>query len=313
MFSSCSLLFSSTSPAVVDGGFSDGATSDSGVLADAPSAADSNMGPDASGICNADPENTQLKYSFDGQHGNMMIMPAFSESESASGIVGSVMAGDEEGGAASLSVVAFGDYTCTEAASFVGNTTFIQIPADSLFEATRSVDFWFYPVTTSGGHMLTKNQYGAKAGDFGIGVAPTSDNSLYLAFWMQDGTTTYGLCGGPLTEGAWHHVAVSFGASQELFLDGERATNVEALTQAAGSGSDILRWCDNGAATNLDLTANTRSWIVGASNGYQGNGTFPQGSSTDIRDHFKGYIDELRFRSVPFTLAEAMTVFNAGY
>ncbi len=173
--------------------------------------------------------------------------------------------------------------------SLTGIFNYLEIPHAIDFEGIKSVDFWFYPQAVERGTLLAKDTSGTHLGNFEV-YLQTAPFSLNLR--LQNANSSYELRATNIQATTWHHLAISFDEEDgvTLFLNG---------VLAPGLGS---------MAKNATLEKNHLKWILGASNSNQ---TVTEANDREhITDPFNGIIDELRFRSEPFTKDQATDVYR---
>lgn len=244
-------------------------------------------------------------YTLDGQGGNTEVAGLHSEvlansvTKEDNVLVPSAMLAEQRDPA-----------ECGHAATLNGvSSAFIQIDGDEFTEAV-SLDFWFRTDSIISnnqvGGLLVKDGVDPNAGDMGIFIfeSAVAQSSYHVLLRLQDGTDTYFGCSNRVELGDWNHVAVSFNdvTGVELFVNGELA---ESTNPDVPDGSNLGRQdCGEGAvAKTAILQDNDRDWLWGANN--------LQSPGNVARDGTKGAIDELRFRSGPFTAIEAKMVYES--
>ncbi len=188
------------------------------------------------------------------------------------------------------------------------NSPFVSLDSD-IGDDPVSIDFWFRTgdVVNSKDRraLLTKDGSGNGPGDMGLFVVKSvPSDTNHVLFRLQNGADdSYFLCSSFITVDVWHHVAVSFDseAGATLYVDGMAAaddtpTIIPAFQAPAACG------VATGAET-ATLGSNPHDWLWGASNAGS-----PDSNIAD--DVHPGAIDELRFRSAPFLLSEAASVYE---
>lgn len=177
---------------------------------------------------------------------------------------------------------------CGDALEFNPSTSFAHVEvADSAdwVIGTGSVDFWLRPHATPSwlAGIMGREDWASEAGEFVI--AQFCNNSIIVR--IQSASGGHRVCSDPISNDAWHHVGVNFGAGGlELFVDGQRATRTQSIVCGGLS-------FDCGETTTQGLTARSNPWVIGARTG----GSEP-GSATPVSDPFEGAIDSVRISTI---------------
>lgn len=198
---------------------------------------------------------------------------------------------------------------CQNAVSVQGAQGGVVTLDSDAFRSATSIDFWFKspqrPFNTNTVGLLTKDGQNNDIGDVGIYLfAPSRDTpELRVLLRLQDATDTYFACSlATLAKDEWHHVAVSFDSADGvvMYVDGVTADSGAQLDGTALGNADCGTLNEAARAT---LEQNRRGWLWGASNA--------SAPDTAIGNAMIGAVDELRFRSEKFTIAEAQDVYRA--
>ncbi|MFJ2631624.1 LamG-like jellyroll fold domain-containing protein [Streptomyces sp. NPDC087422] len=131
---------------------------------------------------------------------------------------------------------ATGPFSDQKAATFNGTSSWVKVPDTVTGDTAASAELWFS--TTHGGAILLNTQSAA----IGSTVSSTtpqlwigSDGKLYGGFYTTSGSVQMGTTG-TVTDGKWHHVLLSAGAtSQTLYLDGAQAATKTATAALSNS------------------------------------------------------------------------------
>jgi RHS repeat-associated protein len=131
---------------------------------------------------------------------------------------------------------ATGPFSDQKAATFNGTSSWVKVPDTVTGDTAASAELWFN--TTHAGAILLNTQSAA----IGSTVSSTtpqlwigSDGKLYGGFYTSSGSVQMGTTG-TVTDGKWHHVLLSAGAtSQTLYLDGAQAATKTATAALSNS------------------------------------------------------------------------------
>ncbi len=170
-----------------------------------------------------------------------------------------------------------------------------------------SADFWFSAKSRppkQGYGLLTKDQrnFGA-GGHVSIYLAVGNDGRTHVVLRTQNKESEAFICTEPITVlNTWHHVALSIESDfAKMYIDGKE-TFYEGTVQVLGSVHD----CSSQTADmfpSLFASSNQNDWIWGASNDLdKGN--------NKVTKSFDGYLDHLRFRTLPMTQELANTIYT---
>ncbi|MGQ8366061.1 DUF6701 domain-containing protein [Glaciecola sp. 1036] len=183
-------------------------------------------------------------------------------------------------------------------ATFDGGTNYLDVPDSSLFNLSEgSVSVWVnvpdidYENAPSAGRMtvLSKDLYNSNSGgilniwidDFGAVRANHANSSTSVTV-----NTTSGL----INENQWHHIVYTFGSDgARLYVDG----NLKATYLSFTSG----------------LTSNGTPMAIGA-NTWLYNAASYDPRSTQLRDFFKGSIDEVKIYNTQLNATQVSQLHN---
>lgn len=191
--------------------------------------------------------------------------------------------------------------------------SFVRI-RDTDFDGVQSVDFWFkleqsLPSTERFGALLSKDSAGGHDGDLLV-VLYDDGPDVRVGMRIQAGVADhYEACSEAIIVGEWHHVAVSFSSTvgAMLYVDGVRGDYEMGDfggPQLQAGDCDLVNDSTSPARTML-LDNNPNHWMWGASNhAVRPEGGLPTGTLIDY-NVVPLLLDELRFRSKPFTPEEA--------
>lgn len=270
--------------------------------------------PDATptAFCGPSLSGTLANYSFEGDQGQLLISNMV-----PGGPTGSSFLVNGNQFEQNPLVTSSGPDGCGNAASMPeAGSSILELKHADLI-STQSLDFWVRldalgnPPAIQG--LVSKDRVMKHNGDFQVSAyRDIPNNKSYFVLRIQRATLdqapaegVYFLCSPEITLDQWHHVAVSAtGQPVQLFVDGAIATGDVIIDPTYGSGA-TCGFDTGGFGANLTtFSENNNDWIVGATTGRSPN--------TVAENFLSGSIDELRFRSVGFTPADAEAVYGDG-
>ncbi len=256
--------------------------------------------------CGPTLDNTLAHYSFEGEAG----LEEMGNSEAEFTAKFSHLK-DPDSFEPGVLTVATGPEGCGEAAQLVTLNESIIVVGDESLPTAQSVDFWLFLDSENAGMdragVLSKDSNTVHNGDLELALLPaqTAADGSHLVMRMQRETPDpgeYFQCSEVLAFGVWHHIAVSNDISgAEFFVNGLSANATPDLNSIFAGDS-----CNQDSANAKQTIAanNMSDWFFGATASLSPNPL--------ARLFLAGRIDEIRFRSVPFTLEDATLVYNGG-
>jgi len=166
----------------------------------------------------------------------------------------------------------------------------VLIPDNPAFQLTRgtiSVRINTDDISTAGDDTIFSRDSETFDGGGHVTATVLGDGSVEVR--LQSASSNVYLNSGPgtITDGQWHHVAVSFGPEGlALYVDG---VAVDSDPHTGG------------------IDGNNEPWVIGASQVYSGDGT-----AVNLRDHFGGRIDEFALYDRQLSPSDIATLETGG-
>ncbi|MEL7459745.1 MAG: LamG-like jellyroll fold domain-containing protein [Pseudomonadota bacterium] len=171
-----------------------------------------------------------------------------------------------------------------------GTNQYVEIPDDPAFQlanGTISIRFNAADIAADGNDALFSRDSSSFDGGGHVRAVVAGDGSVSVR--IQDTSKSYTLNSGPgqITDGQWHHVALSFGdKGLTLYIDGEVA---DASSYTGG------------------IAGNTEPWTLGADQQSSGDGV-----ANALINHFNGQLDEFAVFDTQLTNDEVKTLAKGG-
>lgn len=175
-----------------------------------------------------------------------------------------------------------------QAGDFAGTGQHINIPHVDTFEIDNgSVSFWFRTPDLShtndsargGMGLFSKDSTGTDNGGYHLTIWVDNDGSVFVRH--QDNSSSFDLSSAAniINENQWHHLVYTFGSGgMKLFIDSTEVGTNNSFTGGIGTNPEPII-----LASNAWQTADSSS------------------PSNELRDHFRGQIDDLRLYDVQLT------------
>lgn len=186
------------------------------------------------------------------------------EAAGATTAVDQVRGGDGTYSAVTLGTT--GPFSDQKAATFDGSASSLTLPSGSVpGSGAESTSMWF-KTSTANGVLLGASKDPLSAGTTTTSFTPAlyvgSSGKLYGEFYFSGGSTKPLVSTAAVTDGKWHHVVLSTGAtSQTLYLDGTKIgtqTGTAAMTGQpntyVGAGFNGGNWPDEGHTSSTSNT-----------------------------------------------------------